>query len=230
MDIATRVGQAIAEPVQLRTARAVGRRQHRDRAQHSTGIDDAEDLLRNADIAMYDAKGHGGGRWEIFDTSMHQRVRRPHVAWRPNCARRSSSGGLRTFFQPIVDLRTGALHGLEALARWPAGEPRMPPGEFIPVAEETGLISPLGTLILRSACQTLSRVARRQLVDARRHSQRQRLDPPDHRRRLVDHVRAALDDAGSPPENLVARDHREHPDREPACSSAPCCASSWTSA
>jgi EAL domain-containing protein (putative c-di-GMP-specific phosphodiesterase class I) len=112
-------------------------------------------------------------------------------------------GSLRTFFQPIVDLRSGALHGLEALARWPAGDRELPPCDFIPVAEETGLISPLGTLILRSACQTLSEWRDRQLVEpdvtvSVNVSICQITDGG-----LVDHVRAALKDAKLPARNLT---------------------------
>jgi EAL domain-containing protein (putative c-di-GMP-specific phosphodiesterase class I) len=110
---------------------------------------------------------------------------------------------LRTFFQPIVDLRTGALHGLEALARWPISERDVPPAEFIPVAEEAGLIGPLGILILRGSCRTLSDWRRRSLVApdvtvSVNVSPRQLRDVG-----FVDQVRAALADTGLPAANLV---------------------------
>ena len=110
---------------------------------------------------------------------------------------------MRTFFQPIVDLRTGALHGLEALARWPAGERHVAPCEFIPVAEEAGLIRQLGTLILRDACQTLAdwrlrAVVERDVAVSVNVTVRQITDEG-----LVEDVRAALSAAGLPPENLV---------------------------
>jgi EAL domain-containing protein (putative c-di-GMP-specific phosphodiesterase class I) len=112
-------------------------------------------------------------------------------------------GRLRTFLQPIVDLRTGELRGLEALARWPESERSVSPAEFIPVAEDSGLIGPLGVLMLRNACETLSRwrasgtvapevtvsvnVSLRQITEAD----------------VVEEVRAALNDAGLPASNLV---------------------------
>src|SRR6185312_13737906 len=116
---------------------------------------DSEELVRNADIAMYEAKARGGGRCEVFNASMHQRVVE-RMSLEAQLREAIGERRLRTFFQPIVDLRTGALHGLEALARWPAGDGNVAPCEFIPVAEEAGLIRQLGSLILRDACQTLA--------------------------------------------------------------------------
>jgi EAL domain-containing protein (putative c-di-GMP-specific phosphodiesterase class I) len=72
---------------------------------------------------------------------------------------------LRVFYQPIVDLESGQLRGLEALARWHVDSPAVTPAEFIPVAEETGLIRPLGALVLRKACAQLAGWQRRGIVD-----------------------------------------------------------------
>ena len=110
---------------------------------------------------------------------------------------------LRTFFQPIVDLGTGALHGFEALARWPAGGRDVPPSEFIPVAEESGLIGPLGSLILRGSCRTLSGWRQAGIVEpdttvSVNVSIRQIMDAA-----LVEEVRAALADTSLPAANLV---------------------------
>jgi EAL domain-containing protein (putative c-di-GMP-specific phosphodiesterase class I) len=151
---------------------------------------------------MYDAKVSGGGRCRIFDASMHRRVvARMSVEERLRQAIEQRQ--LRTFFQPIVDLHTGALRGLEALARWPAGDGDVAPSEFIPVAEESGLISPLGVLVLRDACRTLSDWSRRGLVGLEvtvsvNVSIRQITDVG-----LVDHVRAALREAELSPDRLV---------------------------
>jgi diguanylate cyclase (GGDEF)-like protein/PAS domain S-box-containing protein len=201
VDIATRAGRAIAEPIsfdgrKLSIVASIGI------AHNFNGIADPEELVRNADIAMYDAKGHGGGRCEIFDASMHQRVVE-RVSLEAQLRQAIQHERLRTFFQPIVDLRTGALHGLEALARWPVSDKDVPPSEFIPVAEEAGLIGPLGILILRSSCRVLSEWRRRGLVApdvtvSVNVSPRQLRDAS-----VVEHVRVALEDAGLPAANLV---------------------------
>ncbi|MGH2834424.1 MAG: putative bifunctional diguanylate cyclase/phosphodiesterase [Solirubrobacteraceae bacterium] len=201
MAVASRTSSAIAEPIcfdghELSILASIGIAHNLD------GVVHPEDLLRNADIAMYDAKAHGGGRCETFDSSMHQRVL-DRVSLETQLRQAIEQQCLRTFFQPIVDLRTETLHGLEALARWPAGNGDVPPGEFIPVAEEAGLIGPLGTLILRGACQTLSEWRQRRLVQPNvtvsvNVSICQITDAS-----LVDHVRAALHDSKLPAANLV---------------------------
>jgi diguanylate cyclase (GGDEF)-like protein/PAS domain S-box-containing protein len=201
VEIATRAGQAIAEPIGF-DGRKVSIVASIGIAHNLDGIADPEDLIRNADIAMYDAKGHGGGRHEIFDASMHQRVV-DRVSLEAQLRQAIEQERLRTFFQPIVDLRTGALHGLEALARWPAGDRDIPPAEFIPVAEEAGLIGPLGILVLRGACRTLGEWRRRGVVApdvtvSVNVSPRQLRDAS-----VVDHVRVALADADLPAANLV---------------------------
>jgi len=201
LEIATRTGAAIAEPVrfdghELAVLASIGIAHNLD------GVVHPEDLLRNADIAMYDAKARGGGRCEVFDTSMHQRVL-DRVSLEAELRQAIDSERLRTFFQPIVDLRSGALHGFEALARWPAGGRETSPDEFIPVAEEAGLIGPLGALVLRNACQTLSQWRQQLLVEADvtvsvNVSICQITDAS-----LVDVVRNALSEAELPAANLV---------------------------
>ncbi|HEY1458160.1 MAG TPA: EAL domain-containing protein [Solirubrobacteraceae bacterium] len=201
LDIARRAAAAIAEPIsfdrrQLSVLASIGI------AHNLAGVVPAEELIRNADIAMYDAKAHGGGRCEIFDTSMHQRVL-DRVSLETRLRQAIEQQRLRTFFQPIVDLRTGRLHGLEALARWPQGEGEVSPGQFIPVAEEAGLICALGTLVLRHACRTLSTWLQQGLVKpdttvSVNVSIRQITDAG-----LVEQVRAALSDATLPAANLV---------------------------
>jgi diguanylate cyclase (GGDEF)-like protein/PAS domain S-box-containing protein len=201
VEIAARVADAITEPVTfdnhaLSISASIGV------AHNLRGAARPEELVRNADIAMYQAKVHGGGRCEVFDTTMHQRVV-DRMSLETELRDAIEQQRLRTFFQPIVDLRTGALDGLEALARWPAGERNVGPNEFIPVAEESGLIGQLGTLILRAACQTLSEWRERRIVEPQvtvsvNVSIRQITDAS-----LVEHVRAALRDAELPASNLV---------------------------
>jgi diguanylate cyclase (GGDEF)-like protein/PAS domain S-box-containing protein len=201
LDIAARVAGAIAQPLrfdrrELSVSASIGIAHNLD------GCVSPDELIRNADIAMYDAKARGGGRCEVFDASMHQRVV-DRVSLETRLRHAIEQERLRTFFQPIIDLRSGALHGLEALARWPAGDEPVPPSEFIEVAEESGLIGALGVLILRSACETLSDWRRRAIIGPEvtvsvNVSIRQITDGG-----LVEHVRAALHDHDLPAANLV---------------------------
>jgi diguanylate cyclase (GGDEF)-like protein/PAS domain S-box-containing protein len=115
----------------------------------------AAELLRNADIAMYDAKRRGRAHFALFDESMHRRL--VDRLERENELRQAVEQGLLdVHYQPIVDLASGRLHGFEALARWPAGWPDVSPVEFIPIAEETGIIGALGVHVLRTALDALA--------------------------------------------------------------------------
>ena len=117
---------------------------------------DANELLNNADIAMYEAKMGNDEARALFTASMRDRV---VGQLRVEDELRDAIEGerLRVFYQPIVDIERGRLTGLEALARWPSeAEREVSPVEFIPVAEDTGLIRPLGRFVLREACSRLS--------------------------------------------------------------------------
>ena len=114
----------------------------------------AEDLLRDADIAMYRAKRAGKGRCEVFDAAMHAAaVKRLTLEsdLRVALERRE----FRVFYQPIVSLQTGKIVGFEALSRWLRPQGIVSPIEFIAVAEETGIIIPINRLLLREACEHL---------------------------------------------------------------------------
>jgi predicted signal transduction protein with EAL and GGDEF domain len=114
----------------------------------------AEELLRDADIAMYRAKRSGKARCEVSDTAMHANAVK-RLRLETDLRRALEQGEFRVFYQPIVSLQTAKITGFEALTRWQRPEGVVPPIEFIAVAEETGLIIPMNRLLLREACQQI---------------------------------------------------------------------------
>src|SRR5271163_235815 len=114
----------------------------------------AEDLVRDADIAMYRAKRAGKARCEVSDTAMHDNALK-RLRLEKDLRRALDLGEFRVHYQPIVSLQTGKIAGFEALTRWQRPEGLVPPMEFIGVAEETGLIIPMNRKLLREACEHL---------------------------------------------------------------------------
>jgi len=114
----------------------------------------AEDLLRDADIAMYRAKRAGKARCEVSDTAMHEAAVK-RLRLETDLRKAFEQGEFRVFYQPIVSLQTGKITGFEALTRWQRPEGIVPPIAFIAVAEEIGLIIPMNRQLRREACQQL---------------------------------------------------------------------------
>jgi diguanylate cyclase (GGDEF)-like protein len=164
------------------------------------GDERADDLLRNADVAMYTAKHRGKNRFSVFDPTMHSEIVARH-SLSTDLSRGIADGEIDVFYQPIVVLETGAFHGAEALARW-----RHPtrgligPNEFIQLAEDSGAILDLGRAVLFKACREAStwRSEAGPLTIAVNLSATQ-LGHDDFVRELVDILRAT----GLPPDRLV---------------------------
>ncbi len=162
---------------------------------------DAGELMRNADIAMYDAKRRGRARSAVFDHSMHRRVV-DRLTRETELRQAVEDGLLGIHYQPIIDLDSGRVSGLEALVRWPEGWTEVEPLEFIPIAEETGMIGALGLHVMRTALQEVADWRTGGLLSDEVQvsvnvSGRQLEDP-----RLPAQVRAAIATVGIPPEAL----------------------------
>jgi PAS domain S-box-containing protein len=122
----------------------------------SNSYERAEDLLRDAEIAMYRAKAGGKARCEVFDSAMHANAVR-RLKLETDLRRALDQGELLVHYQPIVSLDSGRIAGFEALSRWKGPQGMIPPSEFIPVADETGLILTLNRELYIQACLQLRR-------------------------------------------------------------------------
>ncbi|HYR17939.1 MAG TPA: EAL domain-containing protein [Myxococcales bacterium] len=161
-----------------------------------------EELLRDADTAMYRAKQLGRARHAVFHPAMHAHAR-AQLQLETDLYRALERNELRVAFQPIVSLSTGLIAGCEALVEWQHPKRgRIPPAEFIPAAEETGLILPIGEWVLRESCKAARGFADRlprgaPIAVSVNLSARQLL-----RAELLEQVRSALQQSGLEPHRL----------------------------
>jgi len=165
------------------------------------GTETSDELVRNADVAMYVAKSRGKGQYVFFEPRMHAAALERLVV-EADLRQAIEREEFFLQYQPIVLLDTGEIIGAEALVRWCCRERgTVPPGVFIPIAEETGLISAIGRWVLKRACRTAY-----QWEQERGHPMRitvnlsgRQLQEPD----VVDDVRLALAESGLNPKHLV---------------------------
>lgn len=199
--VAERVEEALSFPINLGGAEVT--------TSASIGIvtstmshDQPEQILRSADMAMYRAKAAGRARYELFDRAMHTDAL-ARLQLETDLRRAVELGEFRLLYQPVVSLRTGHITGFEALVRWSHPQRGLvQPADFIPVAEETGLIIPMGHWVLHEACRQAKEwhslhPRRVPLTIGVNLSARQFSQPG-----LVDHIRGALDSTGAPPSSL----------------------------
>ncbi len=168
----------------------------------TSGAGTTDELLRNADIAMYQAKRRGKGRSELFSPEMH--VAAVHrLELEEELRRAVEREEFVVHYQPVVRLGDGSIAGVEALARWQHPERGLIlPDDFIPLAEETGLIIPIGNWILEEACRHVAELQRRSGDDRLRlavnFSSRQLTDPS-----MEEQLTVALERSGMDPTTLV---------------------------
>jgi diguanylate cyclase (GGDEF)-like protein/PAS domain S-box-containing protein len=208
VDVADRIMESLEAPFPLEgkevfVRASIGIAVAEDDENASHGEDAVEEILRNADVAMYMAKENGKGRYQVFEPAMHETALK-RLELKADLQRAVEHGEFILHYQPVIELESGRISGVEALIRWMHPERGMvPPLDFIPLAEETGLIVAIGQWVLQEAC-----------MYARDLQTRFPSDPPFHmavnlsarqlqRPEIVDEVRDILEETGLEPSSLI---------------------------
>ncbi|MGZ8614364.1 MAG: putative bifunctional diguanylate cyclase/phosphodiesterase [Actinomycetota bacterium] len=202
-DVADRIMQLMEEPFTLEGKEVFVRASVGIATADGERAGDVEELLRNADVAMYIAKERGKGRYQVFEPAMHDTALK-RLELKADLQRAIEHHEYQLHYQPVIELESGRITGVEALIRWihPV-RGLVPPLDFIPLAEETGLIVPIGRWVMAEAC--------RHAVELQERFPSQ---PPLHmavnlsvrqiaRPELVDEVREILVDTGLDPHSLI---------------------------
>jgi diguanylate cyclase (GGDEF)-like protein len=168
----------------------------------NVGYSRPQDVLRDADTAMYRAKASGKARTQLFDAEMHARA--VQLLQIENDLRRAiDRNEFELHYQPIHTIEGGKLRGFEALIRWRHPERGLvPPSDFIPVAEETGMILPIGKWVINEACRQVAQWHKDfpdPKLDINVNLSGKQFSQPD----LVEQVMGALRQSGIPPKHLI---------------------------
>lgn len=199
--VATRINQALARPFNLNG--------HTVYISVSIGIafnnvhsQQPEDLLRDADTAMYRAKAAGKSQYAVFEGTMHEQAQRS-LQLETDLRRAIETKQFQLFYQPIWSLATNAMTGFEALIRWPHPTRGMIlPAEFIPIAEETGLILPIGQWVIQEACRQMN-LWKEQFPTVQPFTVSVNLSAKQFSEpNLVEQIQATLNQTGFPPHRL----------------------------
>lgn len=164
--------------------------------------DNLSDLIRDADIAMYQAKASGKARYMIFDQDMQANLLE-RLNLENQLRRAIQAAEFRLYYQPIISLQTGTVYSFETLVRWQHPEKGLiSPVEFIPIAEATGLIIPLSLWILRSACEQLRQWQVANLADPNLSLSVNIPGSQFTQPELIDEIKAILTETEIPPSSL----------------------------